>query len=107
MGWIVRAATDAIGTPATPTLVLLPGMDGTGRLFQPFVEALGSEVHVQTIAYPPSESLTCAELAAFATSALPRAGPLVILGESFSGPIAVEVAARCGRRVRGLAACWM
>lgn len=80
-------------------------MDGTGRLFQSFVEALGGEFNVQTIAYPLSESLNYAELTAFATSALPRAGPLVILGESFSGPIAVEMAARCAQRVRGLILC--
>lgn len=81
-------------------------MDGTGRLFRSFVEALGSEVKVQTIAYPPSEALSCAALTELALSALPQDDrPLVLLGESFSGPIAVALAARCAQRVLGLILC--
>jgi pimeloyl-ACP methyl ester carboxylesterase len=90
-----------------PTLVLLPGMDGTGLLFKPFVEAMGdtAEFDIRTIAHPAHEPLGYAALVEIAFNGLPRTGPLVILGESFSGPIAVALAARCTDRVRGLILC--
>jgi pimeloyl-[acyl-carrier protein] methyl ester esterase len=92
---------------AKPTLVLLPGMDGTGLLFQPFLDAMGdsSDVDVQTLAYPACEALGYAELTDLAFNQLPRTGLLLILGESFSGPIAVALAARCADRVRGVILC--
>jgi pimeloyl-ACP methyl ester carboxylesterase len=90
-----------------PTLVLLPGMDGTGLLFKPFVEAMGdtAEFDIQTVAYPAREPLGYAALTELAFNALPRTGPLVILGESFSGPVAVALAARCADRVLGVMLC--
>jgi pimeloyl-ACP methyl ester carboxylesterase len=105
--WLtVREVTERFGPVAWPTLVLLTGMDGTGLLFQPFVEALGDvgQVEVRTIAYPAREPLDVAALTEVACAALPS-GPLVILGESFSGPIAVALAARCADRVQGLILC--
>jgi pimeloyl-[acyl-carrier protein] methyl ester esterase len=89
------------------TLVLLPGMDGTGLLFQPFIEAMAAtaELTIQPLAYPPRDALDYAALTELAFKALPLTGPLVILGESFSGPIAVALAARCADRVQGLILC--
>lgn len=89
------------------TLVLLPGMDGTGLLFQPFIEAMGTagEVMIQPLAYPARDALDYAALIALAFNAIPPTGPLVILGESFSGPIAVALAVRCADRVKGLILC--
>jgi hypothetical protein len=43
-------------------LVLLPGLDGTGLLFQPLLEALASRVRSKIIAYPRSESLSLSAL---------------------------------------------
>ena len=87
------------------TLVLLPGMDGTGTLFEPFIAAIGSEFKVKVARYPVAEPRGYAELEAFATATLPTAGPFVILGESFSGPIAVSVAAACSQQLKGLILC--
>ena len=91
----------------TTTLVLLPGMDGSGLLFEPFVEAMGAtdEVTIQPLAYPARDALDYAALTELAFNALPRTGPLLLLGESFSGPIAVALAARCADRVQGLILC--
>jgi pimeloyl-[acyl-carrier protein] methyl ester esterase len=82
-------------------------MDGTGALFQPFVEAMADTagLALHTLAYPAHEPLGYAALTELAFTALPRTGPLVILGESFSGPIAVALAARCADRVRGVILC--
>ena len=40
-----------------------------------------------------------------ARAALPTEGPFVILGESFSGPIAVSLAASCSSQLKGLVLC--
>lgn len=87
------------------TLVLLPGMDGTGQLFDSFVTALGPEFGVKVIAYPTGEPLGYAELAEVARAALPVEGSYVILGESFSGPVAIALAAIGGPRLKGLVLC--
>src|SRR5687768_1455482 len=87
------------------TLVLLPGMDGTGLLFADFVAALGAQVETQVLRYPPDEILGYAELEARVRAALPTDRPLVLLGESFSGPIAISIAATPPPNLRGLILC--
>lgn len=84
------------------TLVLLPGMDGTGDLFAPFVAALGGEFAVEIVRYPFGARFGYPELTAVAEAALPPEGPLVLVGESFSGPIAISLAAAHPDRVVGL-----
>jgi pimeloyl-ACP methyl ester carboxylesterase len=92
--------------PGTPvTLVLLPGMDGTGELFRPFVAAIGNRFCVKVVEYPVSETLGYSDLESIVRSALPKDGPFLILGESFSGPIAVAVAASRPQGLIGLVLC--
>ena len=86
------------------TLVLLPGMDGTGYLFEPFITALGGEFQVVRVAYPNDGALGYSELESIARAALP-AGPYVLLGESFSGPVAISLAASASDQLRGLVLC--
>jgi pimeloyl-ACP methyl ester carboxylesterase len=74
-----------------PILVLLPGMDGTGDLFAPLIDALGDTIACTVVRYP-DEPLDYAGHEAIARAALPTNRPYVILGESFSGPIAVSIA---------------
>lgn len=87
------------------TLVLLPGMDGTGRLFGPFVEALGAGTRTIVVPYPADEALGPRDLERIARSHLPADTPFVLLGESFSGPIAVAIAASPPPGLRGLVLC--
>ena len=49
-------------TPPLPMLVLLPGLDGTGKLFAAFVRALGAGVESRVIGYSPDEPLGYEEL---------------------------------------------
>jgi pimeloyl-ACP methyl ester carboxylesterase len=86
-------------------LVLLPGLDGTGDLFEPFVEALGSEIPVGIVSYPPHEPLTYSELERRVRENLPDDEPYVLLGESFSGPIAISLAASRPKHLSGLILC--
>ena len=86
-------------------VVLLPGMDGTGLLFTPFVAALRDRCDVYTIDYPAREPLGYPALVEHALARLPPTGALVLLGESFSGPVAVMLTQRLGPRVKGLVLC--
>src|SRR4051812_12633896 len=87
------------------TLVLLPGMDGTGLMFAPFIAALGPDVDCRVVAYPTDRALDYAEHEAIARAALPGDAPYVILGESFSGPIAIRIAASAPANLMGLVLC--
>ncbi|MCU7795892.1 MAG: alpha/beta fold hydrolase [Candidatus Thiodiazotropha sp. (ex Myrtea spinifera)] len=72
------------------TLVLLPGLDGTGKLFQPFLSLLPTDLPTQVITYPTANPLDLSELAAYVRDQLPE-GPLILLAESFSGLVALEL----------------
>jgi pimeloyl-ACP methyl ester carboxylesterase len=88
----------------SPALVLLPGMDGTGLLFEPIVAALAPEVESIVVTYP-DEPLSYAQLELIARAALPTDRPYVILGESFSGPIAITIAASDPANLIGYVLC--
>lgn len=94
-----------IGQTQRITLVLLPGMDGTGLMFAPFIAALGPDVDYRVVAYPTDRPLDYAEHEAIARAALPGDAPYVILGESFSGPIAIRIAASAPHNLKGLVLC--
>lgn len=90
---------------AKVSLVLLPGMDGTGQLFEPLIRALAGEFDIKVVAYPTSIPLGYAELEEIAREAIPKEGSYVILGESFSGPIAISLAASASAQLKGLILC--
>jgi pimeloyl-ACP methyl ester carboxylesterase len=87
------------------TLVLLPGMDGTGVFFEDFAAALQPEFNPIIVRYPNDPSLGYAELEAIARASLPSNEPFLILGESFSGPIAISIAASNPPGLLGLILC--
>ncbi len=58
-----------------PTLVPLPGMDGTGELFEPFVEAIGDEFKILIVRYPADRVIGYAELVELVRRALPTDEP--------------------------------
>ncbi len=87
------------------TLVLLPGMDGTGELLDAFAAAMSDGIKVKVLRYPTTEALDYAGLEAVARAALPVDEPYVLLGESFSGPIAIALAASRPPQLLGLVLC--
>ncbi|PHV24332.1 alpha/beta hydrolase [Janthinobacterium sp. BJB446] len=95
-----------IPTHASPLLVLLPGMDGTARLFHRFDAALRAQaaIDTQAIAYPAAP-LDYAALEAFVRERLPRDRPFVVLAESFSGPLGAALRAEPPPGMRALVLC--
>ncbi len=84
------------------TLVLLPGLDGTGLLFADFIEALGPTVNVIVVSYPPDQPLSYEQLEPLVRSFLPSDRPFYLLAESFSGPLAISIAASSPEGLLGL-----
>src|ERR1700722_12941492 len=89
----------------TPTLILLPGLDGTGKLFAEFLKALDLGVSASVVSYPPEVPLGYHELEPIVRAALPAHDPFVLLGESFSGPLAIRIAADPPPALKGLILC--
>lgn len=83
-------------------LVLLPGLDGTGNLFTPFLNQFPDTSHVTVIPYPLEKHIPFAQLIDYLIPLLPKDTPLVILGESYSGPVALSLAARDTIDIRGV-----
>src|SRR4051812_16660002 len=83
-------------------LILMPGMDGTGELFAPLLRALGNSIETTVLRYPTDEPLGYSELLPRVRAALPASGPFVLLGESFSGPLAIMIAAEAPAGLRGV-----
>ena len=85
-------------------LVMLPGMDGTGDLFAPLIGALPLSYSTQVVRYPGHEVLGYKELEQNIRSGLPTE-PYVLLGESFSGPLALSIAASKPPGLRAIILC--
>ncbi|MBB3195290.1 alpha/beta fold hydrolase [Roseateles terrae] len=85
-------------------LVLLPGMDGTGRLFNPLLAALPPSMPTTVVRYP-GEAASYDALTAYAVQALPKDAPYVLLGESVSGPVAIRLASMHPPGLRGVILC--
>jgi len=74
-------------------VVILPGLDGTARLLKGLCSRLAAlGVSARAITYPPDRVLSYEELESLVRPQLPT-GPFILVGESFSGPLAVRIAA--------------
>ncbi|GLH72685.1 hypothetical protein GETHLI_11870 [Geothrix limicola] len=86
-------------TDLPPLLILLPGLDGTGRMFEPFLSAL-EDFDARVVRYPAA-LVSYPACIHFVRTHLPKDRPFLLLGESFSGPVALALAAE---RPEGLVA---
>lgn len=80
-------------------------MDGTGELFAPLIEEIASNAEIQIVRYPVNSTEGYDRLTDFARQAIPSDCDYVLLGESFSGPIAISIAAGKPQRLKGLVLC--
>jgi pimeloyl-[acyl-carrier protein] methyl ester esterase len=89
----------------TPKLVLMPGMDGTGNLFNGFVEALPDGFETTIVRYPADSVRSYGELLEFVLAEISVSDPFVLLAESFSTPLAIQYAAQNPPNLKGLILC--
>ena len=83
-------------------LVLLSGLDGTGKLFAPFVASLSENIETQIIAYPTDKVLNYDALITFVMAQLPTEEMFILLAESFSGYIAYRIALERPKNLKAL-----
>lgn len=74
------------------TLVLMPGLDGTGKLFSPLIPLLEPHFRLVIVTYPDLDSFS--EYVDCAQNQLPEAGGFSLVAESFSGPVAMAIMAQ-------------
>ena len=84
------------------TLVLLPGLDGTDIFLQPLLKALPDSVRPLVVSYPASGSNRYADLLTIVREAVAGLDQFHVLGWSFSGPLALMLAAEEPQRVRSV-----
>ena len=102
-----------------PTLVLLPGFDGSGRLFSPICKELaencscifctsaihgGRRVNTVVLSYPSDKVMTYSDLCHYLKDELPDS-PYVLLGESFGGPLAMMLSKYADENLKGIILC--
>ena len=90
----------------TPTtLVLLPGLDGTEIFFRPLLTVLPDWIKPVVVTYPTSGANGYSELLAVVEAAIVNLREFYVLGWSFSGPLALTLAAKDPTRIRGVILC--
>lgn len=77
-------------------------MDGTGAFFDPLLQCLPKEDTAVVVRYPRSKILARSEYVNFIAEHLPLVGQYILVGESFSGPFAIEIAKRKPNRMAGV-----
>lgn len=77
---------------------LLPGLDGTGALFDPLLAALPSSIEARPFSYP-HDLVSYEALLEWIGTRLPEK-PCCLIAESFSGPLALRCAARYPEKIK-------
>jgi pimeloyl-[acyl-carrier protein] methyl ester esterase len=85
--------------------MLLPGLDGSGQLFDRFIAALPTGLRALPVPIPHEQFLSYNELLPMVASAAPRTEPFALLEESFSTPLAIAYAATKPQNLVALILC--
>jgi len=70
----------------SPQVILMPGLDGSGKFFRDFCTFLPDSPNTTVISYP-EKKMTFEELASHTATKINVSAPLIVIAESFSGPI--------------------
>lgn len=85
-------------------LLLLPGLEGSGELFEGLIEELGARFETHVARYPAA-CRTYVDAESVVRRLVAESKPRVIVAESFSTPLAVELAAELQDEIDGLVLC--
>lgn len=88
-----------------PTLVLLPGMDGTGKLFRGMTQTIPTDWPYRVISYPSERVMSYDQILQLVEDELASETQIILLAESFSGPVALRFAAKHSLRVVAVVLC--
>ena len=86
-------------------LILLPGLDGTGGLFAPLLSVLPKSCRAGVISYPADRALSYDDLLKVLSEQIPHGRRVVLVAESFSGPLALRYACEHGGEVEAVVLC--
>ncbi len=98
-------ATSLVVSGEGPPLVLVPGMDGTGRLFYTQIPRLDRHFRVATAALrddATSMHTLVEDLSRLIAEMTPGGEPAIVIGESFGGALAMSLALERPDMVRAL-----
>ncbi|EIM28492.1 alpha/beta fold hydrolase [Microvirga lotononidis] len=84
-----------------PKLLLFPGIDGVPELRRGLMECLEDRFEAQIFSLPEDPDLDYEGLSQWLAERLPE-GPLVLAGESFSGPLVAMIAEKRPDKVKGV-----
>jgi pimeloyl-[acyl-carrier protein] methyl ester esterase len=88
------------------TIIFLPGIDGTGVSFEPFAKVLPPDVIVKVIRYPTDRLLSFEETVQCARNQIQSGQKdVIVLAESFSGPVAIALVASGQLRAKCVILC--
>ena len=82
-------------------ILLLPGLDGTGLLFDKLIEEIPSAFDVEVVSYDSVEAVSYSDQAVEVAARL-KSRDIFIVGESYSGRVAYELCQILGKRVKGV-----
>ena len=87
------------------SLVLMPGLDGTGLSFEPLLKFIPEDVQITIIHYPTDKLLSFEETVECAAAQIAPGSPPIVIAESFSGPVAVQMIASGRIAAKALILC--
>ena len=86
-------------------LILMPGLDGTGLSFEPLLKLIPDNVQITVIRYPADKLLSFEETVECAAAQVASGPPRIVIAESFSGPVAVQMIASGRIAAKALVLC--
>jgi pimeloyl-[acyl-carrier protein] methyl ester esterase len=87
------------------SLILMPGLDGTGLSFEPLLKIIPDNVKITIIHYPIDKLLSFEETVECAAAQIVPEPPPIVIAESFSGPVAVQMIASGRIKAKALILC--
>lgn len=86
-------------------IVLMPGLDGTGLSFEPFLPFLPADAKIAIVRYPKDLLLSFEETVECAAAQIPADNPPIVIAESFSGPVAIQMIGSGWVKAKALILC--
>jgi pimeloyl-ACP methyl ester carboxylesterase len=86
-------------------LVLLPGLDGSGHLFDPLLSVLPSTFEASVVRFPADRSISQRDILGCIRSVIPWDHPYVVVAESSAGPLALKFVEAERQGIRAVVLC--